>query len=262
MSVYYDELKWPEIRDLKEKNPVILVPIGMTEQHGPHLPISTDVVIATETARLVAERLQESISIKVLRTIWSSYNTTAVSQWPGTIRLQQETLIKVVYEICASLCQEGFKKIVIVNSHGQNPASLEVVCRKITDDYNIAPILTYVMKMIGKQGADIRTSQIGGAAGHACEIETSLMLALRDDLVDMTKAVDETTQYRNKFVETDLYPENEKVPGVFWTSWNIHKPKHGLLGNAKHASKQKGEKFIKLIVDNYVELIEEYYKMP
>lgn len=234
----------------------------MIEQHGHHLPVSTDLIIAQEVSRMVAERIKDDIPVLVLPAIPTGYHGNALTKWPGSIRLRPETLIDTAYDICASLCEGGFKKIAIFNGHGQNPPMLEIVCRKIADDYNVYPILTIPTGMIGKEGAKFRRSAVGGIGNHADEFETSLMLELREDLVDMSKAQDESTTYKSKFVAGDMYPEHEVIKGVYWSTFNVQKTENGVLGNPMPALKETGRKLLELIVNNYVELLEEYYAHP
>ncbi len=259
MSIYFEDKTWPEIEEAQKNNALIILPVGMMEQHSYHLPVSTDTIIATEVARRVALRIKDRIPVLVLPALWTGYHGKAVAKWPGSISIEPETLIKLVYDVCSSICRGGFKKIVIINGHGQNPAMLEIVCRKIADDFGVNPISSMPTGMIGPQGAKIRRSPVGGAGGHSCEIETSLILAINEDLVEMDKAPDDSTTYRSKFVAGDMYPEHEVIKGVYWSTFAVQKTKSGAIGNAKPATKQTGEKLLEIIVDNYVELVEEYY---
>ena len=259
MSIYFSDMKWPELEEAKKKNTVILLPVGMIEEHGHHLPISTDSEIAAYVAKTVAERIKDEIPVLVLPTVWTGYHGVPVSNWPGSIRLEPATLKNLVFDICASICRNGFKKILIVNGHGQNPAILEMVCRKIADTFGVNPVLTSVWSMIGKEGAKIRKSKTGGMAGHGDELETALMLAINEDLVDMTKAEDETAVYHNKFVAGDLYPEHEMIKGVYWSTWAVQQSRTGILGDATAATKETGEKLLELMIKNYCELITLYY---
>lgn len=260
MSIYFQDKSWPELKEAQQKNTMIILPVGMIEEHGYHLPVSTDNIIAEEIARLVVERIKDRLPVLVLPNVWTGYHGSVVAKYPGSIRVQPETLISLVYDICTSLCQAGFKKIVIINSHGQNPPMLEIVCRKIADDFVVNPILTYPMEMIGKQGGEIRKSKMGGAGGHSCEIETALMLALKEELVDMSKAVDDSTSYHSKFVAGDLYPEHEVIKGVYWSTFSIQKTTSGTIGDPTSATKETGNKLLEIILCNYEELLEEYYR--
>lgn len=259
MSIYFTDLKWPEIEKVKEKNPIIILPVGMIEEHGHHLPISTDTDVASYVARTVAEKIKDEIPVLLMPAVWTGYHGRPVSDWPGGIRLEADTLKNLVFDIVASLCRNGFSKILIINGHGQNPAILELVCREIGDKFNVNPILTSVWNMIGKEGARLRKSKQGGMAGHGDELETAFMLAINEDSVDMTKALDESATYHNKFVSGDLYPEHEMIKGVYWSSWAVQGSQTGILGDATAATKDTGEKLLELMIKNYFDLVTLYY---
>ena len=260
MPIYYVDKKYPEIVDAKEKNTLVIIPIGMIEEHGHHLPISTDTIIADEIAKLTAKRIQDEIPVLVLPPVWTGFHNKPVSDYPGALSLRPETLIDLVYDICASLCKDGFKKIFLLNGHGQNPPVLEIVCRKITDDFGVNMLMASTWKLIGKEGAKIRKSKVGGCGGHGDEVETSLMLAINKNLVDMTKAYDESCNYSNQFIAGDIWPEHETFGGVYWSAWAVQKTKTGLLGDASVATEETGRKFLELIVGNCCDLLRLYYK--
>ncbi len=262
MSIYFSDKSWPQLEEAIEQNTLILLPIGQTEQHGPHLPLSTDTVIATETARRVAERVKDSIPVLVMPTIWSAYSVKQVADWPGLIRLQPETLLNLVYDILASLAEMGFKKIVMINAHGNNPAILELASRKIGDTYGIFPAITYVMAMASEVGPKIRKSELGGCGGHACEAETSLMLYL-SDLPDMSKAASrDIVRYHSRFFPGDIYSDIKKVPGVFWSTWGIQKSETGVYGDPTVATAEMGKQMMEAIVELHAEFLAEYYAHP
>ncbi len=259
MSIYFQDLNRDQIKEYSEKNALILLPVGMIEQHGPHLPISTDNIIAEQVACKLAERICNKIPTLVLPCVWSGYHGDIVSEWPGAIRVMPWTLYNYVYEVCESLCKGDFTKIMIINAHGQNPAILEIVCRRIADQYNVNPVLTYVMGMIGEEVKSIRTSLQGGAGGHACEIETSIVLALANQLVDMSKAPNSINPCRTKYIPGDMYSSKSVAKGIYWSTFHLQKTPTGVLGDATVATEEKGIHFLELILSHYEELVEEYY---
>lgn len=259
MSLFFADCTMNEIQKAQDDNALILLPVGILEEHAGHLPVSTDNIIAEEVAVRLAKRIQGKIPVKILPTVWAGYHGNKVAEYPGSIRVQPETLMNYVYDILESLCTHGFNKIMLINGHGQNPSILKIACRKIADNFQVTPVLTFPLGMIGKAGREIRTSEQGGAGGHADEVETALVLALRKDLVNMESAPDDTLRYRNKFVAGDAFPEQEVLSGIYWSTWDIHPTKSGALGNAKTATVETGQKFLDGILNNYEELAYEYY---
>lgn len=259
---YYEHLRYPQIAELVEKDALILIPVGMLEEHGPHLPVSTDNIIASGVAKLVAQRIADRIPTVVMPCVFTGYHGQYVAKWPGSTTVRPESLYNYVYDMVDSLCKNGFKKFIFVNAHGQNPAILEMVCRRIADVHPAVPALTYAMGMIGSKGAQYRTSRQGGAAGHAGEVETSLVLALAPELVDMSQAKDETCPYISEFHRADLFPDQPSAGKVYWSSFHLQKPKHGILGDATTATQEKGQKWLDCIIDNYEKFVLEYYNFP
>ncbi len=259
MSIYFGDKSWPQLQEAIERDTLIILPVAQVEEHGRHLPVSTDTVIATETARLVAERIKDDIPVLVMPTIWSGYSMKLMTEWPGVIRLQPETMIALVYDVLSSLVEMGFEKIVIINSHGQNPAILELAARKIADQYDVYPAITYVLTMAGEAGPEVRRSELGGCGGHGCEAETAVMLYL-SDLVDMSQATDQDTmRYHSRFYPGDMYYTGPKGPRVFWSSWQVQKSKTGLIGDPTLATAETGQALMEAIVQNHVEFITEFY---
>lgn len=262
-SIYFGDHTWVELEErIKNENPMVIIPVGMFEEHGRHCPVSLDSELVWEFCELAARRIEGDIPVMLLPPVWSGYHGFSMAKWPGSIRLEQETLYRVVYDICASLIRQGIRKIVIANGHGQNPAILELVTRKIIDDFGVMPVYCMPVYMLGKKGKEIREDSPQGAmAGHADELETSLMLDYKEHLVNMEEAVDDSPKYYSRFVSRDMYPDYEVIKGSYWSTWEVQDSKGGAQGNPLYATKEKGRKFRELIVDNFEELLREYYAL-
>jgi creatinine amidohydrolase len=256
-SIRYGDHRWPELKALAEKGAIILLPVGQTEEHGPHMPVDTDVRIAEETARAVAEAVVAEVPVLVLPTIWCGYSGRGLFDWPGVISMPPEVVISVVENIGLSLGESGFRKIVILNSHGHHPAILQVAARKVADQSEVVMICTDIFKMASESVAQVRESGLGGCC-HACEYETSLMLHF-GARVDMTAAVDEPVKSRSSFVSGDMCAPGSKV---FWSTWRYQKSETGTYGTPSVATAEKGAVIFKATVDLYVKLLKEVYAAP
>ena len=263
MDILFENNSKDMIKEAAEKDTLVLLPIGILEQHGPHLPINTDNVIAYDIAVRVAERIKNKLPVMVLPCVWAGYHGAELEKMPGSIRVKQRTLYYYVYDICESLVRNGFKKIAMINGHGQNPAILQMVCRDIANEFDVNIILTYAMNLIGKkEGLNIKTSPEGGAGGHAGELETSLMLALRGELVDMSKAPEgDLCKHRTKFFSGDMFPEHDLISFGYYSTWAVQGTRSGVLGEPKYATASKGQAFLDALLCNYEELLQEYYAM-
>jgi creatinine amidohydrolase len=260
MRVFFQDNTSEEIAQAARERALLLLPIGMVEEHGPHLPVSTDNIIAEGVAVGLAQRIRGRIPVLVMPTISYGFNGKTLSRWAGSVRASPESLLHYVSDVLESLVQDGFRKIMIINAHGQNPAMLEIACRKIDDAHGVQVILTYPLGMIGSVARALRKSRQGGAGGHADEIETSLILALREDLVKMDAAVDESCKVKSRFVAGDMFPDHEVLKGIYWSTFAVQGTRSGVLGDATAATAETGRKLLEVIIGNYEALAEEYYR--
>src|SRR5262245_10275546 len=181
----YEEFTWPEIREAVAENRVAVLPVGTIEQHGPHLPLVTDVLTATEMSRRAVEQIRTEAVL--MPSVFYAFNEHHLD-FPGTISVRGETFIKYVSDIGKSLAHHGFRKILLVNGHGSNVPYLDIVARNITNASEaiaaMVPWWNLVPKPLFKE---LRESEYPGGMAHGCELETSVLLYLRGDLVQMDK---------------------------------------------------------------------------
>src|SRR5690625_2305816 len=250
------EMTWPEIRDvIKEGNRVAIVPTATIEDHGHHLPVDTDVRLCTEVCERAAARIpNEVVLVPPIIHGFSPHHM----DFPGTISIEANTYIEYVKNVCNSLVHSGFTKILLVNGHGSN-TPLNDVAARLTIVSNEGKALcasvnywaTNPVKSISKK---LRESDIGGM-GHACEFETSLYLALKSELVQMDKAVNEFEEDTSPHFWRDLTEGTSSVSAWEWWS-SISKT--GTKGAAKFATKEKGKKFLEASVEGIITVVHEY----
>ncbi len=262
MPKYFHKLTSTEIGRAAEENSLILLPVGQVEEHGPHLPLECDSIIARKTAQAVAAEIENEIPTLIMPTVWTAYSVKQVARWPGLISFKRpETMIQMIYDILASLIGNGFKKIILVNAHGNNPAILELACRRIGDDYQVFPAVTYVLDMSKRIGPRVRKSEMGGCGGHAGEEETSLLLHLVPELVHLEKATKEDiVRYQSRFFPGDIYSDiPDRVSGIYWSTWGVAASKTGVYGDPTAATEETGKALFREIVRNYIDFVHEYY---
>src|ERR1044072_3327357 len=130
MKFRYEEFTCPEIRDAVAQNRVAVLPVGTIEQHGPHLPLVTDVLTSSEMSRRAVECVPGEGGL--MPSVYSSFNEHHMD-FPGTIAIEGPTIIEYVTQIGLSLAHHGFRKILLVNGHGSNVPFLDVAARNITN---------------------------------------------------------------------------------------------------------------------------------
>lgn len=250
-------MSWPEIKEAAEESRVPLIPVGSTEQHDPHLPTKTDIFIAYELCKAAASRIPEEAL--VMPPVNYGYNEHHMD-FPATINIDYETLIRFVINIGRSLAHHGFRKIIIVNGHGSNDAPMEIAARRITLETSaVCASLTYLG--IAPEVFKI----IQGESAHAGDIETSMMLYLAPDLVNMSKAIRDWNFPRSKFIRRGVKPGEKSfaVSGgaVKFMDWLNRTSRTGTLGDPAKASREKGERIFNLYVERLVEFLREFKRM-
>ena len=248
----YEEFTWPEIREAVAANRVAVLPVGTTEQHGPHLPLATDVLTAAGMSRLAVERVPDEAVL--LPPVWYSFNEHHMD-FPGTIAVAGETIIRYVTDVGASLARHGFQKILIVNGHGSNVPFLAIAARNITNTTPAIAAMASWWSLIPKTlFEELRESEWPGGMAHGCELETSVLLHLNPDLVQMDKAEKDIHFQRTEFFYWDL----QNPSPILFQEWFSRYSHTGTVGDPTKAKAEKGRRFVEAVVDRMVALIQEF----
>lgn len=247
----YEEFTWPEIRAAVSEGRVAVLPVGTVEQHGPHLPLSTDVVTATEMSRLAVERIPREAVL--LPSVFYAFNEHHLD-FPGTIAVEGDTFIRYVTDIGRSLAHHGFRKILLVNGHGSNVPFLDIAARNITNKTpSICAMIPWWSLVPKPLFEELRESAFPGGMAHGCELETSVLLYLRGDLVQMDKAEPDFPPQRSEYFYWDL----QRPSPVFFQEFFSRYSRTGTLGDPTKATLEKGRRFVEGVVERLVDLIRD-----
>lgn len=176
MGYRLEELTWLQAEDALRETKMVIIPTGSIEQHGPHLPLGTDYFIAREIANRVGE-ISPVVVVPAIPIGFADYH----ADFPGTLSVSQETLGRLYREICSYLVKYGVTHILFINGHGGNLGVIKTVMSSLRDqDVLAAEISWYLMSGI----LDRRWTLIG----HGDFVETSLVLAINEGIVDLSKA--------------------------------------------------------------------------
>ena len=176
----WGELRWPEMKALDRANAVVILPVGSMEQHGPHLPFQVDHFIANR----IAEDLERVVpEVLILPPVWCGASAHHMD-FPGTITLRPRIFIELLREICGCLHQHGFRRIVLLNGHGGNRSSLEVLGQELYSDCGFSVNVLVYWDLVPELVKSLKKSKSKGM-GHSGELETSLMLYLAPHLVKL-----------------------------------------------------------------------------
>lgn len=183
-EVEWGRLKAGEIRALAAKDAVVIVPVASLEQHGPHLPTATDTLLVSEVARRAAVLAGERHPIVVTPCVWTGLSEHHM-ELGGTVTLDFNAFAGLLRGIVESLVRQGFERICLLNGHGGNSAALRTITDELTFEFEI-PIVsgTYwhvaaaALEPILERQRTIR---------HACEAESSMVMAIAPELVDTSR---------------------------------------------------------------------------
>jgi creatinine amidohydrolase len=176
------ELTWRDADALKTREPIVLLPIGSTEAHGPHLPLATDTIISEELALRAAATLENDGYETAIAPALGYAITEYASDFAGTVSLAPETATAMLTDVCASLQAQGFARVCLVNSHLEpaHVTSLKEACARVQSRTGLAVAFP---DQLEKRWARTLTDEFKRGACHAGSYETSLVLAARPELV-------------------------------------------------------------------------------
>jgi creatinine amidohydrolase len=249
----YGELTWPEVKAAAAQNRVAVIPIATIEDHGPHLPIDTDLRLCNavcETA--VARASDRAVLVPSINHGYSPHHM----DFPGAITIGPHTLLDYGLDVCKSLAHHGFKKLLIVNGHGSNTPFVDIIARlAVVHSGVLAAAVNYWSAPGVRDVAEgIRESDRVGGMNHACEFETSLYLAIAPELVDMSLARRELSHRPTENYWTDLVAGDG--PLVMMEPWSSLS-QSGVMGDPTKASAEKGRALLDAAARGIVTLIDE-----
>jgi len=258
----YQKLTWPEINDAVEDDKMIVIPVGSTEDHGPHLPLDVDQVIPEN---ICEGTVQERTDTLLFQTVSHGYLPHHMDA-PGGTTIKWHRFVDYLIDIGVSLVHHGFNRILFVNGHGSNHHLVEQASRQINVQYPNAKCGMLSWWQIEEVGETFRDIADGGSrgSGHAGELETSIYLALYPDRVDMEKAVRDISYPRkDHFYATGLAvdPEDSSTP-VTMVEWWSMLSETGIKGDASLATVEKGEQFINAAVRGLHSVLDEFGEYP
>ncbi|MGA1052972.1 MAG: creatininase family protein [Ilumatobacteraceae bacterium] len=185
MSRRYEDLSGPEIAERVTPESVLLLPIGAVEQHGPHLPLSVDHVVAHETATAVVDRCGGDLDVWQLPTL--SISKSNEHAWsPGTLWYSADTMMSILRDIGRCLAPTGAQRLVLLNGHGGNTTLLNTALRELRLEFGFKTFLVHP-SVPPAYGGKSTESELGMGI-HGGLNETSVFMHLRPDLVDLSKA--------------------------------------------------------------------------
>lgn len=242
MTRSLERMTWPQAELAMTPTRPVIVPLGSTEQHGPHMALSTDTVMASEWAARLAERI-DGLYLPTLPfgQVWSARH------FPGTIGLTTETLESSLTDISESLYRHGTRRIVFLSGHMGNTQGMLAVARRLLDTHPDLRTVRICYPNARQVAEGITESPFwDGGNFHAAEIETSLMLAVAPDLCHMADAPREYPEV----------PDDYHTGVVPWRQFS----RTGVFGDASVATAEKGHRLIEKWLEVMATLISKGFE--
>ena len=256
MSHLFRDQSWVRLKDHLQKKSLLILPIGTTEEHGPHLPVDTDARIAEVYGQRLAAAVAPELPVLLMDTIRYGYSMKIMRQWPGTIVVRSRVFMDMVFDICRSALDMGFDKLVMLDCHGHHGGPLNTVSRELCDATDKAVAVISPAALSRDEFNAARKSPQGGAI-HAGEWETSLLLYLAPEVVDMSRASDEDTmRYHSDFVAGDGFMGRQRVT---WSTWYLQASTTGAYGTPSLATADTGKIVMDAAVANGARFLREYW---
>jgi creatinine amidohydrolase len=250
----WTEIHWPDFATAEPARWIAVLPLAATEQHGPHLPVGTDVMIAEAYLARVRELLPEDIPATFLPVQSIGISTEHVD-YPGTLTLPAEVALKSWMALGESVARAGLRKLVMVTSHGGNSAAMTPVAQELRAQYGLLAVTTGWSRFGAPEGLFSAEELRHGIHGGA--VETSIMLARYSEHV----RVDAIADFRSKAaeMEKDYRVLSPQRPAPFaWQAQDLHPS--GAIGDATMASAEKGERLIEHGARAFCELLADVDK--
>lgn len=229
-----------EIAAFAEQGYAVVVPLGATEQHGPYLPVFTDSFVSEHVVSRAVQRASETVPILMAPPVTVGCSDHHLG-FNGTISISSSTYLSLLRDIAESLVTCGFKKIIFINGHGGNEKIMHQITQDIAVENDVWTASASYWSITAEAFKEMNASEVGMVPGHAGGFETSLILALKPDLVQ--EGYNETTHPTTPWLTSG-------IPGAF-----IGKHKHltgedGYTDAATHATAEKGEQYLEAITSS------------
>ncbi len=235
---------------------IAVLPIAAIEQHGPHLPLATDAAIGAGNLAAGLAKVPAHLPVTVLPALAYGKSNEHVS-FPGTLSLSAATMIRLIIEIGAAVNRIGVRKLVIANAHGGNVSVMDIAARELRVEFSMLAV-TMSWDRLGQPEGLFEADELRFGI-HGGDLETSLMLHHRPELVRMEKARDFTPASAAMARDYAVLRATSPV-GFAWMAEDLNPA--GAIGDAARASAAKGAASAAHAAERFVALLEDVDRFP
>ncbi|WP_406695093.1 creatininase family protein [Singulisphaera sp. Ch08] len=243
----FAEMTAPELRGLSRENTLIIAPIAACEQHSRHLPVFTDSILVAAVADAVERNLPDQVLL--LPVLWMGASEHHLP-FGGTLTASLSTYELMLMELLTPLLRDGFRRTMLLNGHGGNIDPLRIALRRLDVQFPQAVLTGAAYWEIAEAEIAALCQGPRKTMGHACEIETSMIMHLRPDLVRKEQILD------------DPDPNVGALHSITWARDFGRRTQHGAVGHPEAADADRGGKMLEAIGRKVTVVAEEILKLP
>lgn len=251
---WWGDFRTTEYASIDPEATIAVLPVAAIEQHGPHLPVSTDTTIMTGMLETVIARLPAGLDVRILP-VQSVGKSNEHLHAPGTLTLPASTLVEAWTELGLSVARAGVRKIVVVNSHGGNEEIMGIVTRELRVRQGMLAVKSSWQRFGRPDGLYSERENRYGI--HGGDVETSLMLHFRPDLVDMGRAEDFVSRVESAEREFSLL-RHTGTHAFAWIAPDLNP--NGVVGEAHLAAAEKGRLTAEHQAEGFIRLLQDVRK--
>ena len=260
---FWADLKSTDFAGLDRARCIAVLPVAAIEQHGPHLPLNVDAALVDGVIAAALPQLPADLPVLFLPTQAVGLSPEHAA-FAGTLSLKAETVIRLWTDLAESVAATGIKKIVLLNSHGGQVGLLDVVARDLRARLGLLvySVSWFNLPLLDEGGASVSSlfsAEEHRFGIHAGEIETSMMLALKPDQVDMTKAQNFRSTAQDRAEKFPILGDGKSAK-LAWQMQDYNR--HGAVGNAAAASAEKGQAVLNAAGRSLAKLLIEIDQLP
>jgi creatinine amidohydrolase len=243
----FAEMTASEIRQIDRQRIVVVAPIAACEQHSEHLAVITDTLLVNAVAEAAERQIPEEMLL--LPTLWLGASHHHL-RFGGTLSARVEIHVAIICEILTSVLEDGFTRVFVLNGHGGNIDTMHVALRSLQPRFRDRILAASSYWDIAQHELAALAEGPRKLMGHACEFETSMMLAIRPDLV------------RRNLVRNDIESETPELRGLFLADDMRQRTNHGAVGYSELASPEKGQRMIDAAAQRVTEVVRTLLRRP
>jgi creatinine amidohydrolase len=250
----WTDIHWPDFSGVECERWIAVLPLAATEQHGPHLPVGTDVMIAQAYLARVRELVPATIPVTFLPVQPIGISTEHID-YPGTLTLPTEAALKIWLALGESVARAGLKKLVMVTSHGGNSAAMSLVAQELRARHGLLAVTTGWSRLSAPE--EVFSAEEASYGIHAGAAETSIMLARHSEQVRLA-AIANFRSAAISMAKDYRWLSTERPAPFAWQAQDLHQS--GAAGDATQASAEKGRRLVDRGAQAFCQLLSDVDK--